>query len=91
MTAAEYNELIDLLSRGHELEFSYDGMTYYLEFVGDSAYEFYDITNEGNGIFIGSIRGKDMRDLVARFMKAPLICGRSFGELYPFIRSVNID
>ncbi len=42
MTAAEYIELIDLLSCGHELEFNYDGRTYYLEFVGNNTYEFYD-------------------------------------------------
>ena len=31
MTLIEYNELIDMLNRGHEVEFEYKGRYYYLE------------------------------------------------------------
>lgn len=31
MTITEYSELVDLLHRGHELEFKYGGKIYYLE------------------------------------------------------------
>ena len=36
MTDSEYNELIDLLHYGHELDFWYNGIRYFLEKLSDS-------------------------------------------------------
>lgn len=91
MTVAEYNELVDLLHHGHEFGFEYNGIEYYLEFVDNNTYEFYIITNENNGNLICRIVGKDMHDLVALFLNEPVIEGRTFNEIYPYLGCVDVD
>ena len=91
MTVVEYNELVDLLHFGHELGFAYNNVTYYLEFVGNNSYEFYNMTEENNGELICKIVGKDMDDVVALFLDKPIIEGKSFNEIYPYLEYVDVD
>lgn len=90
MTNIEYNELADLLHRGHELDFRYDGKRYFLEKIGDREYEFYDMTDENNGILLSKTIARD-NDLVSAFLSEPIIGGKSFNEIYPYINEYYIE
>ena len=59
--------------------------------VGNNTYEFYDITSKGNSILLERMQGKTMEDLVALFMRTPLLSGRSFNIVYSSIPFVNVD
>ena len=91
MTITEYNELVDLLHRGHELEFKYGGKIYYLEVVDENAYDFYDITDGGNAILLQRINAGNAAQRAETFLNAPLIDGKPFNALYPYIEYADID
>lgn len=91
MTMTEYNELVDQLHYGHEVEFKYTGKTYYLEVADDNTYEFYDITDINNAVFLQRIIAENTQKRVEAFLNAPLIEGKAFDTLYPYIEYADID
>lgn len=90
MTDSEYNELIDLLHYGHELDFWYNGIRYFLEKLSDSEYELYDITDENNGILLRKIIVRN-GDLVATVLNEPVFDGKSINEIYSYIVNYYIE
>lgn len=90
MTAVEYNDMIEDLYHGHELEFKYNSTLYYLERC-ENTHELYKIIDNDEGILIKTIEGADLIKRTEAFLDMPLFDNKSFNQLIQDIEILNID
>lgn len=91
MTLVEYNELIDMLNRGHEFEFEYKGNSYYLE-REEFEHILYEMNDDRSIITeIKTFHGETVVERVENFVSAKIFNNNSFAHLYSEIEIVDID
>ena len=91
MTLIEYNELIDMLNRGHEVEFEYKGRYYYLE-RGEFEQILYEKSVDGKIITqIETFEGETIEERIDNFVSKKMFDGNSFVHLYSEIEIIDVD
>ncbi len=91
MTVSEYNDIVESLRFGHELEFSYNGKRYFFERKEKNGYSIYDITDESNGVLMCVIDGKDLDDIGPMLLDKQIIEDKSFNDIYPYIVDYYVE
>ena len=91
MTLVEYNELIEMLNNGHEVEFECHGKYYYLE-RGEHEHILYEKSCDDKEIQrLCSFVGDTVEDRVDAFLDKKMFNLNTFDMLYSEIQILDVD
>ena len=90
MNNIEYNDMLDALYHGHDLEFQYNSTIYFLERC-ENTHELYQMINSDHGKLIQTIEGTTLQERTDAFLDMPLFENKSFNQLVSQIEILNIE
>lgn len=91
MTLLEYNDMVELLYRGHDLDFCMNEDRFFLENEGNNRGLYKYEQNHESAKLIRRFYGKDMVEQVNAFLQTPLFGNKAFFEIYVNIEIVDIE
>lgn len=91
MTSIEYNDLVECLYRGHDVEFSFGEQHYFLE-RDNTCHNLYKVSEDlEDAEFLKKIDGENLIVRVNAFLETPLFEGESFNESYSIIDIIDVE
>lgn len=90
MTSIEYNDIVNSLYCGHDIDFIFNGQEYFLE-REDECHVLYQVIDSKTTEVVRRIAGKTLRNRVDSFLGTELFDGNSFSNIYSKVEIVDIE
>ena len=89
MKIVEYNDMVQSLLLGHDLEFLYKNEKYFLE-NQESSHELYKMISVDEGILFYKIEGANIKEQVDGFLSLPIF-EKPISQIYSKIKILDIE